>query len=182
MLSEQLVKARLISNDAPSIEFMFNPSEITFEAVMETSESSGAKSKESGKPKVNFSHIKAYKVTISNILFDTYEEGSDVVATYIEPFKRALEFVGQGGETKDQKPPLYTFVWGKRIYLRQCFIENLAYKLTLFLPDGTPVRAIIDQLTLKEVDEEKPSGGGLIKQPTDMLRNVIDNITNRKNK
>ena len=165
-MSEQLVKARLISDDAPPIEFMFNPSELTFEAVMGTAESSGAKSKTSGKPKVSFSHIKAYKVTISNILFDTFEEQTDVVSKYIEPFKRAVEFVGKGGEAKDQRPPLYTFNWGKRIYLKKCFIENLNYKLTMFLPDGTPVRAKIDSLTLKEVEEEKPNGSMQAKQPS----------------
>ncbi|MGK7926783.1 MAG: hypothetical protein AB4290_16345 [Spirulina sp.] len=66
--------------------------------------------------------------------------------------------------------------------IRQCFIENLAYKLTLFLPDGTPVRAEIDSLTLKEVDEEKPSGSGQAKQPDKNTRETSQNMTTYKNK
>ncbi|MBD2576493.1 hypothetical protein [Oscillatoria sp. FACHB-1406] len=154
-----LTKATLKANDPgiPTIEFMFNPSELVFEGVMETSESAGARSQQSGKPKVSFSHVKAYTITINNIVFDTYEVGRDVVKDHIEKFKRALEFVGkEGGGSDNQRPPLYTFFWGQRVYLRSCFIEKLNYKLTLFLPDGTPVRAVIDSLTLKEAEAPKP--------------------------
>ncbi|MDY6785143.1 MAG: hypothetical protein SW833_21800 [Cyanobacteriota bacterium] len=156
-----LTKATLHPNDAgvPPIEFMFNPTELSFEGILETSENSGARTQQSGRPKVSFSHVKAYTITISNIIFDTYETGEDVVQKYIENFKRALEFVGQGGggDGDTQRPPLYKFIWGKKVYLKSCFIEKLNYKLTLFLPDGTPVRALIDSITLKEADEPKPS-------------------------
>jgi Contractile injection system tube protein len=101
---------------------------------------------------VSFSHVKAYKVSISKIVYDTYEDGEDVVNKYIEPFKKSVEFVGN-----KQRPPIYTFSWGDKIYLRRCFVEKLTYKLTLFLPNGTPVRAVIDNLILKEADERKPN-------------------------
>lgn len=149
--SGNLVKATLLSNDGvPAIEFMFNPTELVFEGVVETAESPGARTQEKGQPKVSFSHVKAYKVTINKILFDTYESGEDVVQRYINKFRTAVEFV-QGKE----RPPIYQFMWGKQVYLRRCFVEKLNYKLTMFLPDGTPVRAVIDSLTLKEADEPK---------------------------
>ncbi|MCY7322345.1 MAG: hypothetical protein LH660_11235 [Phormidesmis sp. CAN_BIN36] len=47
---------------------------------------------------------------------------------------------------------LYIFTWGKNEYLKACFIEKLSYKLTMFLPDGMPVRAIIDSLILVQAD------------------------------
>jgi hypothetical protein len=130
---------------------MFNPTELTFEGIVETADNPGARTQSQGKPKVSFSNVKAYKITISKILFDTYEEGSDVVKKYIVPFRKAVEFV----EGK-QRPPIYMFTWGQQQYLRSCFVEKLTYKLTLFLPDGTPVRALIDSLTLKEVEPPKP--------------------------
>jgi len=144
----QLVKAKLTSAEATSIEFMFNPAELVFEGVVETSENPGARVQETGKPKVSFSNVKAYKVTISNILFDGYEQRKDVVRSYIAPFREAVQFV-----RNQQRPPIYRFEWGSHVYLQRCFVEQLTYKLTLFLPDGTPVRAVIDSLTLKEVDE-----------------------------
>jgi Contractile injection system tube protein len=151
--SGNLVKAQLSSDDGvPVIKFMFNPNELTFEGVVETSENPGARTQDKGNPKVSFSHVKAYKVSISKIVYDTYEDGEDVVNKYIEPFKKSVEFVGN-----KQRPPIYTFSWGDKIYLRRCFVEKLTYKLTLFLPNGTPVRAVIDNLILKEADERKPN-------------------------
>ncbi|NJM22530.1 MAG: hypothetical protein HC836_20380 [Richelia sp. RM2_1_2] len=149
----ELVKAKLVCIDnGGNIEFMFNPSQLAFEGIVETSENSGARTQKQGKPKVSFSNIKAYKVTINNILFDTYEEGEDVVKKYIDKFKKAVEF-----SSGKERPPVYRFVWGDNIYLRCCFIEKLSYKLTMFLPNGTPVRAVIDSLSLKEADEPKPN-------------------------
>ena len=172
--SGNLVKARLTSPDGvPPIEFMFNPSELIFEGMVETSEDSGARTEAQGQPKVSFSHVKAYKVTINNILFDTYEDGSDVVGKYINPLKKALQFVGG-----KERPPIYTFSWGDKEYLRRCFIEKLNYKLTMFLPDGTPVRAMIDSLTLKEADEPQPNSSVAPKNPSPQQRQT-DSIENR---
>lgn len=138
------------TSGAKPIEFLFNPTQLAFEGVVETSDNPGARSQVSGKPKVSFSNIQAYKLTISNILFDTYEnDGGDrnVLVKYIEPFKDAVKFV-EGKE----RPPIFTFAWGQQIYFKYCFVEKVSYKLTMFLPDGTPVRAVIDSLTLKETD------------------------------
>ena len=173
--SGNLVKASLMSDDGvPPIEFMFNPTELVFEGVVQTSESPGARTQDKGNPKVSFSHVKAYKVTINQILFDTYEDGGDVVKLYIENFRKSVEFV-KGKE----RPPIYQFMWGKQVYLRRCFIEQLSYKLTMFLPDGTPVRAVIDSLTLKEADEPKENGPLGAKPPPKVDRNK-DSLVNRK--
>jgi hypothetical protein len=173
--SGNLVKATLISDDgAPTIEFMFNPTELLFEGVVETSESPGARTQDKGQPKVSFSHVKAYKVTLNKVLFDTYEDGGDVVKQYIDKFKKAVEFV-KGKE----RPPIYQFMWGKQVYLRRCFIEKLSYKLTMFLPDGTPVRAVIDSLTLKEADEPKENGSLGAKPPAQVDRQT-DSLSSRK--
>ena len=153
-----LVKAQMIAayGEASNIEFMFNPTQLVFEGAIDTADNPGARSKKTGHPKVSFSGIQPYKLTLNNLIFDTYESGQDVISTYIEKFRRAIEFVDG-----KQRPPLYSFCWGGRNqpYFRYCFVERLTYKLTLFLPDGTPVRAVIDGLILKETDPED------IKQP-----------------
>jgi Contractile injection system tube protein len=157
-----LVKATLKSEDGvPPIEFMFNPAELAFEGVVDTAESPGARTEDKGQPKVSFSHVKAYTVTINQVMFDTYEERTDVLQRYIEPFRKAVQFA-QG----KQRPPIYALMWGKQVYLRRCFVEKLNYKLTMFLPDGTPVRAVIDNLTLKEADESQPNGSLAATAPT----------------
>ncbi|MCY7272909.1 MAG: hypothetical protein LH702_03950 [Phormidesmis sp. CAN_BIN44] len=69
------------------------------------------------------------------------------------PLDKIPSLSGEKGE--DKRTPTYRFVWGDQIYLRRCIVEKLTYKLTMFLTDGTPVRAVIDSLTLKEADEIK---------------------------
>lgn len=172
-----IVKAKLTSQDGvPPINFMFNPTELLFHRIVETSENSGARTQAKGQPKVSFSHTKADKIVINKIIYDTYEDGSDVVEKYIEPFKKAIEFV-QGKE----RPPIYTFSWGSREYLRRCFVEKLDYKLTMFLPDGTPVRAVIEGLTLKEADEPKPNASLGTPAPNQTTRQS-DSPANRNQK
>ena len=149
-----LMKAQLIAADGevPNIEFMFNPTQLAFEGAIETTENPGARAEQTGHPKVSFSNIQSYKLTLNNLIFDTYETGQDVVETYIYKFRKAVQFVNG-----KQRPPLYSFSWGGRNqpYFKHCFVETLSYKLTLFLPDGTPVRAVIDGLTLKETHPNK---------------------------
>jgi hypothetical protein len=107
-------------------------------------------------------------------MFDTYENGADVVKTHINKFRKAVEFV-QGKE----RPPIYQFSWGSQIYMRRCFVEKLTYKLTMFLPNGTPVRAVIDSLILKEADEPEQNASVGSKQPTKQQRKQ-DNRSNRQ--
>lgn len=73
----------------------------------------------------------------------------------------------QTKEEENKRTPTYRFVWGDQIYLRRCLVEKLTYKLTMFLPDGTPVRAVIDSLKLKEADELDPNG---------VLNAVVDRV------
>lgn len=135
------------SGEGSAIEFMFNPTQLSFEGIVETADNLGARSSQSGKPKVSFSNIQAYRVTITNVIFDTYETGKDV-SDYINHLRASVQFV-KGKE----RPPIYKFSWGSRQeYLKYCFVEKLSYKLTMFLAEGTPVRAVIDSLVLKETD------------------------------
>jgi hypothetical protein len=145
-----LVKAKLIALEsaAPDIEFMFNPTQLDFSQQINLNKSSGARTAK-GLPKVSFGYPEPCKLTINNLLFDTYEQGTSVL-TYLQNFEKAVNFA-EAGAGQEKRPPIYVFTWGAQQYLR-CFITSLSYSLTMFLPDGTPVRAKIN-LTLEEVDE-----------------------------
>jgi Contractile injection system tube protein len=150
----ELSTASLVPVDSPgkpTINFLFNPAELSFQDKIDTQENPGANNEQTGRPKVSFAAKKASTLAISNVVFDTYEDGRDVIATYIQPFKEATTFIEEM-----RRPPVYEFMWGNRQYFRKCFVENLSYKLTMFLPDGTPVRAVVD-VSLKEADEPKAS-------------------------
>ena len=171
--SGNLVKARLMSDEAPEIEFMFNPTELVFERSIATKAGDATRTESKGIPKVSFSHIEACKLTINKIIIDTYEKGESV-NEYINKIKKAVEFV-----SGKERPPIYTFVWGGQRHLRRCFIDKITYKFTMFLPDGTPVRAVIDSLTLKESDETEPSP--VLQARIDAQQREADNVTQRLN-
>lgn len=146
------MKAQLIAQGGgDNIDFMFNPTELDFSRTMNLNASGGARTDE-GLPKVSFGSPEPYTLSLSNITFDTYETAQNVLDQYINRIRDSVEFV-KGKE----RPPIYVFTWGRQKYLR-CFVQSLSYKLTMFLSDGTPVRAVVN-LTLKEVDETTGSGG-----------------------
>ncbi|MCY7368255.1 MAG: hypothetical protein LH474_08885 [Chamaesiphon sp.] len=164
--SSTLVKAKLINKDNPGedIKLMFNPTEISLTRTVNWQNEAGNKS-QTLLPKTNFSGVEPYKLTLKQLLFDTYETNQSVVEKYINVIKKGV--TSEAGEGK--RPPVYIFSWGEEYF--HCVINSLTYTLTMFRPDGTPVRAMVD-ITLQEVDEHNfskdkapaPTGQGR-KQP-----------------
>lgn len=159
---------------ATPIKFMFNPTELKFSRSVAIDQAPGATTKK-GQNQTSFKHPNPYQLTISNIILDTYEnpygkEGEErSVLKHLKPFTDAVAYIKEAGtapakggkatQPKAKRPPIYLFTWGKNSYLR-CFVKSCNFRLTMFLSDGTPVRAIID-LTLEQVDNPKsePSQG-----------------------
>ncbi|MBP0027870.1 hypothetical protein PN466_01795 [Roseofilum reptotaenium CS-1145] len=89
----RLVKAALIPRDGEAssiIRFMFNPEELRFNRSVKIEDMQGART-ERGLPKVNFGFVEPYKLTLSNLIFDTYESGTNVL-TQIQPLLDAVDF------------------------------------------------------------------------------------------
>lgn len=152
-----LSKAQLISLDGgETIEFLFNPTQLIFTRKVNLTQNKGARTGR-GLPKVDFAYPEACILNIRDVIFDTYEEaGNKSVMTYINKFEKAMSFLDKGDFQK-KRPSTYVFTWGDNQYLK-CFITDLIYTLTMFLPDGTPVRARVD-LTLQEIDESTSKPG-----------------------
>lgn len=166
-----LEKAKLIAvyqGEGEDIEFMFNPNQLAFSRSINLEQAKGA-STTKGNNKVSFKHPNPYSLKISNILLDTYETKDGNVLDTIKKFKLAVEFTNKGnGNAKEKRPPIYLFTWGKYNYLR-CFVKTFSFKLTLFRPDGTPVRASVD-LDLEQVDLPNPQPGQQTPSPSASLR------------
>lgn len=158
--SQRLIKAKLFSLDSQEydIEFMFNPTLLDLSRSVKLNQPQGARSRQ-GQPKVSFAAPDPCVITLSKLIFDTFEEKESVLDRYINQLLKAVKFIEQ-----KKRPPIYTFLWGANDYLANCFVESIKYQLTLFLPDGTPVRAVVN-LTLKEVDASAVEGQH--RQPTD---------------
>jgi hypothetical protein len=164
-----LIKAKLIAVDGgEDIEFMFNPTQLAFSRSISLEPAKGSFTQQ-GENKVSFKYPNPYSLKLSNIIIDTYEEGKNVLY-YINKFKKSVEFANK------ERPPIYLFTWGDIKYLR-CFIKTLSFKLTMFLPDGIPVRASID-LDLEQVENETPK----VSQSTPNPNKEQRQASNRRNK
>jgi hypothetical protein len=154
MSGSDLAKAQLISLDNREIlKFMFNPTQLSFTRNPNYNKSKGARVKK-GTPKTSFASPDAYSLSLKDILFDTYEEGINVL-THVDKFKKAVSFT-EGGKDKHKRPPRYRFVWGSQTYFESCVVKSMTYRLTMFKADGTPVRAMLT-LKIQEADDAKPS-------------------------
>jgi hypothetical protein len=142
-----LVKAMLTTTDAGAvaINFQFNPSSLSFSRSVNWKVESGAYTT-AGFPKVSYSNRGAETLKLSNLWFDTYEYATKTsVLTLISPIIKSTEIAGSL-----KRPPVYIFAWGEQ-YLK-CVVTNISYELTMFLADGTPVRAKVN-IDLQEVDD-----------------------------
>ena len=91
--NQRLVKAALIprsGESAPTIRFMFNPTDLQFSRAVSIETVKGARTFR-GLPKVNFGFIEPYELKLSGLVFDTYETGEDVY-TLIKPLRDAVDF------------------------------------------------------------------------------------------
>lgn len=151
-----LEKGKLIvysarDNDAEDIEFMFNPQEVSFTRNVGWHSDRGNRGT-TLLPKIRFGGLDPYEFTLQNLLFDTYEEKTSVMDDYIENIKQGVTARGNS----HAQPPVYIFAWGEEYF--HCVITSLTYRLTMFLEDGTPVRAVVD-ISLREVDPPKHTRG-----------------------
>jgi hypothetical protein len=120
------------SLESPEVfEAQFNPTEILIDKPVPWKKH---KSSESDAPTLEFTQAEP-RTLHAELLFDTFEAGTSV-QNLIAP----LDQLATVDPTK-KRPPLVTFTWGSKFPVFSGVIESVGVKYTLFLPDGTPVRA-----------------------------------------
>lgn len=167
MNDEHFEKASIINLDKPGppIKCKFNPKEYAF-----AKKNSWNRNLQAGEnvEDIKFGSGGATTLTLQ-LFFDTYAEKKDVRKEYtsaiwelmmVDPSLRD-DYVPENGKGR---PPIVRFQWGKT-WSFEAFITSINQKFTLFLPDGTPVRAILD-VTFEQLRDEKlfprqnPTSGG----------------------
>jgi hypothetical protein len=135
-----LEKAKIkVEGKNEAISVMFNPNEYS---VSHTASLQTEPETDTSNPFFNGLTLDDFVVVL---IFDTYEKKSDVRKLTGEIQKLAMPTV-EG--TKRKKPPVCLFVWGSFTY--KGIIYKVTQKFTLFLSDGTPVRAELT-VTFKSV-------------------------------
>lgn len=109
------------------------------------------------------------------LFFDTYESGDDV-RDYTEALLELMQVDDNLRNSRNQqgRPPRVMFSWG-RVWGFKAIVTQMTQRFTLFLEDGTPVRATVD-VTFQQVEQEgtypaqNPTTAGMPGQRTRIVR------------
>jgi hypothetical protein len=134
----------------PDIPVLYNPNQYSFEKGVQLAEM-GVPGL--GAPILQYVRGNARSLSME-LFFDTYETGEDV-RTYTNELYALMNV-----ESETHVPAICRFAWGPGKWGKRdeasfrCIVERVSGRFTLFLPDGTPVRATLN-VTLREfVDVE----------------------------
>ena len=125
----------------PPIRVQFNPTEYELESSIALNE----KSVVGSKPDVQFAHASPDRLSME-LLFDTYEQGTDVRSLTDRVYKLAAI------DPSLHRPPIVEFVWAR--FRLRCWVESVSGRFTLFLDTGRPVRATLTVKFREFVDEQ----------------------------
>lgn len=145
----ELEKAKIYRRDTQDfVEVLFNPTEYQ---LTQSNQFSEVAIPGLGGPLLQFARGNARTLSMQ-LFFDTYEKGADVR-------DETGKLIGLMKVDSDlHAPPVLEFYWGELAMIG--VLEQANQRFTLFLADGTPVRATMD-ITLKEFWDPQEQGGRL---------------------
>jgi nucleoid-associated protein YgaU len=171
-MSEAPTKARIKilegSSEGTEIECLFNPKEYTIEKSVQWNPPQGA-GKNTNKLEFKSGNPATMKV---ELFFDTYEANEKDVSTYTKKIFDLMKVDDslQNKKSKKARPPKVLFMWGKNRdgakFIFQSVVQSVSAKYTLFLADGTPVRATLN-VTFTQIEDgtdlssQNPTSGGV---------------------
>jgi nucleoid-associated protein YgaU len=135
------------------IEVCFNPKEYSLEKSVQWKSEKAL----SDAPQPEFTDPQAMTMSVT-LQFDTYEERVSVREKYTKYFERlammrqALPKKPSKTDKEKAKPPVIIFVWGKFTF--KGVVDSVSQKYTMFLSDGTPVRAEVGLKIRNVTDSE----------------------------
>lgn len=127
----QKITIEVANQEHTRIEAMFNPAEyaisqdVTYEDVKDG--------------RIAFKSEQYQPLQLS-LFFDTFDTKKDVRLTYTEKIAKLTHPIENSG-TDGKQPPVCVVVWGSLSF--QGRVQKVEQKFTLFLQDGTPVRATV---------------------------------------
>jgi hypothetical protein len=146
-----LKKAQLGPKGGRALPVLFNPTRYSLSAASRVNQTAALGT---AAPVTEYAGAGPRTLTM-DLLFDTYEAGTDV-RDHTGRVYRLLEPAGASAKA----PPECVFQWGRWSFTGM--LEDVRGDFTLFLPDGTPVRAT---LTITMRGTEYVSGGAAAQRP-----------------
>lgn len=166
MEQTSLAKAALLNLDkagSQPIKCMFNPQEYTFSKSNSwTTGGAGG----GDLPLVEFGSGQPATLQME-LFFDTYATQADVRAQFTDAIWELMlvDDALKDPKTQRSRPPMVRFQWGKS-WSFDAVITSISQRFTLFLSDGTPVRATLN-VSFQQVKDSKqlrpqnPTSGGV---------------------
>jgi hypothetical protein len=142
-MAQELAKAvvKVLDGDraGDEIEVIFNPTEYNVEYSSSYQETAPPGL---SNPILQFVNGNAQMLTM-DLLFDTYTDGGGVDVS--ERTKEFTDMLSIDGSM--HAPPRVEFTWG--VFAFKAVVEKISQRFTMFLSDGTPVRAMLN-VTFKQ--------------------------------
>jgi nucleoid-associated protein YgaU len=163
-------RIKILEGEGGEIECLFNPKEYTIQKSVQWNKPQNA-GKNTSKLEFNAGSPATMQV---ELFFDTFErpDGDRDVSKYT---KKIFDLMKVDDSLKDKKskkarPPKVLFMWGtspnEAKFTFQSVVQSVSAKYTLFLSNGTPVRATLN-VTLLQVEDgtdlgaQNPTSGGV---------------------
>lgn len=163
MPASDLAPATIINKETnETIECKFRPKEYTFQKQNQWNQ---GRATGHNAPRMEFSGGNPMTLQME-LFFDTYEQRQDVRRQYTDKLAKLMMVADSTRDTRTRKarPPKCEFRWGN-MWSFIAVVTSMTQKYTLFLPDGTPVRATVN-VTFMQIEEEgnypgqNPTSGG----------------------
>ena len=139
----ELAKAIIEPEGGERIKVLFNPNQYSLDKANQIAEIAIP-----GLEAPVLQYVRGGSRTLSmELFFDTYEEQTDV-RQHTGKIYNLLNI-----DRSTHVPPICRFVWGD--FQLRCVLERVAGKFTLFLPNGTPVRATLAVVFKEFLDVEQ---------------------------
>lgn len=156
-----IAEIRPINPTGPAVKVLFNPTEYSFTRQIRWDLESVRGRNVS---KVEYGGGEPTTLTMQ-LFFDSYEERKDV-REYTEPIweMTLIDKRTRNPKNKRGRPPHVQFVWGS-LWSFKAVISSISQRFLLFLPDGKPVRAVMD-VTFQQIEDvglykkQNPTSGG----------------------
>ena len=127
------------------IKALFNPNQI---AIVKAANWESQPIIQRDVPALQFTHGNSETLTV-DLFFDTFESKVDVRKNHTDHIAKLATV-----QSNLHRPPICKLMWGVGL-LFQGVLQNLNQRFTLFLADGTPVRAILTCTFIQRLSDEE---------------------------
>jgi len=129
--------AVLVFDEGETITAMFNPNKLSFSKSVDWQPGNA---NQRDVPELQFKNGDSRTLTL-DLMFDTYDTPSNKKIDVRDHTRKLSHLTTVATHGDKHRPPVCRLSWGAASVFFQGVLQNMTLLLTLFMPNGTPVRA-----------------------------------------